>query len=176
MYKVGDLIIYGNTGVCKVSDITTLDFGGAKKKELYYVLSPLYDSSTIYIPTNNTKVFMRPIITKEEANELIDMIPTFNVDTNQDLSTNQLIEHYKKKIKTHDCEDLIKLCMTTYAKQKDAEEQNRKLGAIDTKFMKQAEKLLFGELAAALGIDIDKVPDYIQERIDIQEDNPFPTT
>lgn len=50
-------------------------------------------------------------------------------------------------------------------KKQAAEKQNRKLGAIDEKYMKRAEDLLFGELAAALGVDRDQVNEYVVEKI-----------
>ena len=165
VYKIGDLIIYGNNGVCRVEDITSIDHDEIDNENLYYVLMPLYNTCTIYAPTDSTKVFMRPIVTKKEAEKLIDMIPSMKAEIYHNSAMNQLTEHYKASFESHECEDLIELCMSIYAKKQDAEEQNKKLGAIDEKFMKRAEELLFGELATALGIDKEQVPDYIENRI-----------
>ena len=52
-----------------------------------------------------------------------------------------------------------------YAKRRWAQANNRKLGAIDERYMKRAEEMLFGELAAALEIPREKVQDYIAQRI-----------
>ena len=71
MFNVGDLIIYGGTGVCRVKDITHPDFGMPEDR-LYYILEPVYQAGTIYAPVDNGKVYMRPVISEEEANELID--------------------------------------------------------------------------------------------------------
>jgi CarD family transcriptional regulator len=51
--------------------------------------------------------------------------------------------------------------MSIYAKK-----QGGKFGAIDKKFMKQAENLLFGEFAAVLGIKPTDVPAYIESKIE----------
>ncbi|MGN0709116.1 MAG: CarD family transcriptional regulator, partial [Anaerovoracaceae bacterium] len=75
MFSIGDLIVYGGTGVCRVENITKPNFNEFDRDELYYVLQPLYQTGTIYAPVDNDKVFMRKVITKERANELIDMIP-----------------------------------------------------------------------------------------------------
>ena len=40
--------------------------------------------------------------------------------------------------------------MPIHAKRRQAESQNRRLGMVDERYLKQAEQLLFGELAAAL--------------------------
>jgi CarD family transcriptional regulator len=165
MYQVGDLILYGSTGVCKVADITTQELAGKDKKQLFYVLEPLYQNCTIFTPVNTTKIFMRPIISEDEAERLIDMIPTIRTEAYHNRDLNQLAEHYKVSLSKHDCSDLIELSMSIYAKKQFAEQQKRKFGVVDEKFMKRAEDLLFGELAAALNIPKDQVPEYIAERV-----------
>ncbi len=165
MYQVGDLIFYGNTGVCEVKGITTRDAGKANDKELYYVLEPVYQNCKIFIPVNTTEVFMRPVISKDEAKQLIDTIPTLQVETYEDYTSSQLTECYESLIKTHDCADLIELTMSIYTKKQLAEQKKHKFGAIDDKFMKRAEELLFGELAIALDIPKEKVPEYIAKRV-----------
>ena len=89
MYKVGDLILYGSTGVCRVDDITHDVPGREGQDQLYYVLTPLYQDFTIYVPTDTTKVFMRPIISRDEAEELIKGIPEMHVDAYSGLQYEQ---------------------------------------------------------------------------------------
>ncbi|GHU78781.1 hypothetical protein FACS1894191_0180 [Clostridia bacterium] len=171
MYSIGDLIVYGNTGVCRVSDITTRDVPGTDKNLLYYVLIPVYqDRCTIYAPTD-VKVFMRPVISKEEAEKLIDMIPSIKVSTYYSCVVRDIEEHYKKSIISHDISDLVELTISIYTKKLEMARQNRRFGAMDERFMKLAEELLFGELAVALGIAKGDVPDYIAERIGERKEN-----
>ena len=75
MYEVGQLVQYGSTGVCRITEIKTQAFPDAGER-LYYVLQPLYKSCVISIPVESDKVFLRPIISREEAEELIGLIPT----------------------------------------------------------------------------------------------------
>ncbi|MDD4716335.1 MAG: CarD family transcriptional regulator [Oscillospiraceae bacterium] len=165
MYKVGDLLFYGSTGTCRVVDITSRDPAGAEKPQKYYVLSPLYQNYTIYVPVNTTKIPMRPIISKEEAHRLIDLIPSIRVEIFHSRIINELTQHYKASLDTHECTDLLKLCMSIYAKKQAVEQQKRKFGAIDERFMNRAEDLLFGELAAALDIEREQVTGYITNRL-----------
>ena len=58
--------------------------------------------------------------------------------------------------------------MSIYAKKQDLEAHKRKVGALDQRFMKRAEDLLFGELAAALDIPREEVPGYIARRVEGQ--------
>ena len=80
MYEIDDLIMYGSTGVCKVSDITKPDFAGSDEDRLYYVLEPLYQSGVIYAPVDNEKVHMRPVISEDEAKNVLEIY--FDLDKN----------------------------------------------------------------------------------------------
>ena len=165
MYQIGDLILYGGTGVCKVLDITTQDAAEGQPEQRFYVLEPLYQNCTIFAPVHNAKVFMRPIISKDEAQQLIDTIPTLHVEAYHSRGTNELTMHYKGALNTHDCSTLLELTMSIYAKRRYLEQQKRKLGAVDERFMKRGEELLFGELSAALDIPRDKVAEYIARSV-----------
>ncbi len=165
MYKVGDLIFYENTGVCKVTNIAVSNFSGVDTDRLYYFLKPLYQESVIYTPVGNANVFMRPIISADEAEQLIDRIPSIRAEAYHSRVMSQLVGHYEASMKTHDPVELIKLTMSIYAKKQSLVQQNRKVGAIDEKFMKCAEELLFGEMSAALDIPKDEVQEYIAARV-----------
>lgn len=164
MYKPGDMIIYGSTGVCRVKEITTPDFEKDKSKQ-YYALEPVYQDGVIYTPVD-TKVFMRAVITKEAANALIDQIPAMQTEAYHNSVLRELEEHYNEYLKSHDCGDLLELGRSIYIKRKELLSQHRKFGAVDERFMKRAEDLLYGELAVALEIDKNQVEAYIAERVD----------
>ncbi|MEA4847541.1 MAG: CarD family transcriptional regulator [Clostridiaceae bacterium] len=163
MYRVGDLIIYGNYGVCRVEMITTLDILGVDKSKLYYTIRPLYHNEKIYAPTD-TNVFIRPIITKTEAQKLISHIPSINEGVCKDSSQRAVKDYYKELLQTHDCSDLLKLIKTVNTKNKAAMEQGKKPGQINERYIRIAVDLLDGELAVALGIPKESVKSYVEER------------
>lgn len=79
MYEIGSLLIYDTTGVCRVEDIGVPEgLPVSDKSKKYYRLTPVFGSGSIYIPVD-TKVFMRPVITREEAEDLIRLIKTVYV-------------------------------------------------------------------------------------------------
>ena len=160
MYKIGEKVIYGNTGVCVVTDITKVVSPGIDSERVYYVLKPVFDNGTIYAPTCDCAVPMRKIVTRKEAEALIDMIPTLTAKAFHGDAMRELEEHYKGKIRGCTCADLIELTMSIYAKR-----DGGKFGAIDKRFMKQAEALLFGEFSVVLGIAKDEVAEYIDSRV-----------
>ena len=77
-----------------------------------------------------------------------------------------LAQHYQTAVRSHSCQDLIELMMSIYAKQKQAESQNRRLGMVDERYMKQAERLLYGEFSIALNLPMEEVQPYIARRVD----------
>lgn len=162
MFKKGDMVVYESTGVCKISDIKALD-GNSEK--LYYCLEPLFDMGVIYSPVESKKVSLRPTVSKEEAEYMIDMIPSVEVEDYHFKSFQELTEHYKSIMKTHSCKNLIKLLMSIYKKRKIAIQNGKKMGQIDERFMKKAEDMLFGEFSVSLGMPRDEVEVYIKKRV-----------
>lgn len=165
MYQVGDWIYYGNIGACQVIEVGKKKIPGLKEERLYYTLQPLNSDCSISIPADSGKVFMRPVISKAEAEHLIGLIPTMTPKAYYNGALRQLSEHYEALLNSHDCQELIQMTMSIYEKKKEAALQKRKLGAVDEKFMKRAEDLLFGELSIALGIERNQVQNYIETKI-----------
>lgn len=165
MYQVGDLVFYGRTGVCKVIDITTRTDEGCHRQS-YYILEPLYQQNyTILAPVNITKVFIRPIISRSEAKELLELIPTIGTKAYYNGKSSQLCEYYETFLKTHECLDLMRLTISIYTKKRNADHEQRKFGSVDERYMKCGQELLFGELAAALDISKDKAAEYVAARL-----------
>jgi CarD family transcriptional regulator len=168
MYRVGDWIMYGNVGACRVVEITTVNSAWIGVDELCYVLEPLSQNYTISTPVSNRKVFTRPIISKLEAERLVDGIPAHQARAYYSDKVQELTHHYRAQLTTHDCSDLMELTMSLYAKKQRHGEDKGRFGSIDQTFMERAEDLLFGELSVALGIPRTDVPGYIASRADGQ--------
>lgn len=164
MYNIDDLVVYGVIGVCRVRDITHPSFD-EQAENLYYVLEPLYQSGLIYTPIDNDHVYIRPILSREEADSLIDQMASMDVEIIKSRSVQQLSKHYQDIINSHDILGLVKLKKSIDYKMQVALEKNRKLGDIDKRYIKKIEELLFGELAVALRIERENVQSYIDNRL-----------
>lgn len=160
MYSTGDLIIYSGEGVCRVERVGPLEMSGASKTKPYYTLQPLYREGKIFIPVDTT-IFMRPIISHEEADALIRRIPEIESEVYDNRNLRMLNEHYQALLQTHDCEDMLQLIKAVYTKQQENLAHGKKPGLVDERYMKRAEEILYGELAVALDIPRDSVLDYI---------------
>lgn len=118
MFQKGEYVIYGNNGICCVEEIgipvgTPMGRSGRE----YYTLTPVFGAGIIYAPVD-TKVFMRPILTKEQAEHLIRQIPSIQEEDFEGQDVRVLSEKYKGCLDTHQCEDLVKLIKTVYMKEK----------------------------------------------------------
>ena len=165
MFRKGDLIIYHNEGVCRVDEIAPFkELTDSDSDRMYYKLSPIYGKGSIFIPVD-TKLFMRPVISKEEAENLIIKIPNIKSDTFDTTNLKQLTEYYQSSFVSHECEDLLQLIKTVYVKTQKQIMSGKKPGQTDQRYMKRAEELLHGELAIALGIPYEKVTEYIEGKL-----------
>ncbi len=162
-FAIGDLVVYGETGVCRVDDVVEKEFVDGVVK--CYKLCPLYQSCMIFTPVENGNVFMRPIVTRDEVDALIDSIRGTEPEIFEVGAPRELSDRYDKIIKQHDCGALIELTRSIYAKRALMQSRKKKLSAVDERYMKKAEDLLFGELAAALGIDKYSVGEYLESKV-----------
>lgn len=157
-------MVYGATGVCRVEEITRLS--GADRKRLYYLLKPLWQDGVIYAPVDSEKVPMRQVISRAEAEALIDQMPDIQAAVCRGGTVQALAQQYQSAVRDGGHQALIEMMKSIYIKRNQAEAKNRRLGMIDERYMKQAERLLYGELATALEIPYDEVEGYIAGRIE----------
>lgn len=142
--------MYGKTGVCTVEEISERSLGGVTRT--YYTLRPLYrENNTIYAPTDNEKLFMRPIITRAEAEALIARVPEIRTAALEAPEPDVQCE-------AHSCEELLAAAVRIYEKKREARRLKRKLDFTYEKQLTTAEEMLFGELAAVLEIRPEEVP------------------
>lgn len=162
MFRPGEVIIYSGHGVCRVKEVGHPSIRGANPDKLYYKLAPVYGVGDIYIPVDS-RIFMRPIMTKEEAEDLIGRLPEIKEESYVIINRNtaQARNFYESILETHDCAMLFGLLKGFHAKAKSG----KKLGLVDTSYMKRAEELLYGELAAALDIPLAEAADHIKRAI-----------
>ncbi len=164
VFQKGERVVCGSKGVCVVEEITTLDIAGVDRKREYYILKPLYlSSSTVYVPVDAPKDSLRRVMSREEAEELIakmiHRIPEIPLIT---IANDKLLEQeYKNCLKTSSCQDLIRIIKTIYLRKRARKEAGRKETAVDARYFRIAEDHLYGELAVALDMSRENVESYI---------------
>lgn len=165
MYQVGQRIVYGAVGVCEIEAIGPLEMQGTKKGVDYYTMAPVYQVGKIFAPVD-TAVYTRPVLTREQALELIRQIPSVEEKIYENSNPRLLNEHYQTYLKSGDCRDLVRLIRAIYKKARQAEQKGRHLGQVDERSRKRAEEMLHNELACALDIRPEEVPGFIARTLE----------
>ncbi len=160
MFSIGDYVVCGNKGVCKVDQITTLDITGVDKTEEYYILKPVYSSaSTVYVPVSLAEESVRPVLSHKEASELVGEIPAIPEIT---IANEKLLEQqYKGCIRSNDARELVSLLKTLYNRKQQRIAAGRKETALDAKYFRMAGDFFYGELAISLDIPREEVESFI---------------
>lgn len=167
MFQKGELIIYGNKGVCEVTDISKVTISGASRDKLYYVLRPAQDKEgRIFTPVDGQKTEMRRILNRKEAEELIDSIPAIGHLWVADERQREL--NYKQAVNSCDCREWIRIIKTLWLRNQQRLSQGKKITAMDRKYFKIAEDNLYGELSESLGIPKEKMEEYISGKVGMQ--------
>lgn len=161
MYSVDDLVVYGGEGVCRVEKIAPLDMRGVEKSKLYYTLSPLYGTGHVMTPVD-TAVLMRPVMSRQDAEELVQQLPQLPEERPERPGMRALREHYQAIVASYDCRRMASLIKTVKHKRRWALAHGRKLSQMDERYFHRAWEQLFGELAAALQLPREQAEQYAE--------------
>ena len=164
MFEIGDHVVCGNNGICRVKDITTLNISGIDKSRKYYLLKPVFlSASTVYIPVDTADQTMRKAVSKEEAITFIHSIPGIPLIP---LAGEKTLEKtYKEYMHQNSCEAWLMLIKTIYLRKETRISKGCKVTALDSRYFKLAEDFLYGELAVALDKPRNEIRDFIVETI-----------
>ena len=166
MFEAGQLILYGITGVCRVEAVgppkgdSRLD-----SSKTYYTLVPLYEPGVIYLPVDS-KAFMRPVMSREEALELIRRIPLVEAKPFYSRDQRLMTEHYCSLFQSHDCEALIQLIKAVHQKGQQLSQNGKKTWLVEQPDLGRVVALLPGELAGVLGVPLGDVECFIQAELE----------
>lgn len=164
MFEIGEYIVYGNTGVCRVVEVTKMAVPGTKDDRLYYTLEPVYDKGCrLFTPVDNQKVIMRPVLTRQEADELIGQIKEIDVLWVKDEKNREQI--YKETIRTCSCVEWVRMIKTLYIRRQSRLAAGKKVTSSDARYLHLAEESLYGELSVVMGIPKDEMEEYIAKRV-----------
>lgn len=164
MFEVGDYVVHGNSGVCKVEAVQTMDGIGADKKRMYYTLIPLYAvGSKLFVPVDGKKVITRAVITKAEVEKLLE--EWHDIETLWVENDKKREDIYKEALRSCDCRQWVKLIKTSYERNQDRIRNGKKATTSDERYLHMAEENLFGEMAIPLQMSKGEAEEYFIAQI-----------
>ena len=121
------------------------------------------EESTIYCPVDNEKAPIRKLLTAEQIQELIRIMP----DTEMKWIENdqRRRERFDEILKRGDHEELVKLIKVLYLNREEKERTGKKFHIADEKAMKESESMLYSEFAHVLKIQPDEVVPFIMGQL-----------
>ena len=164
MFSVGDAVVYGVQGVCRIREMCTKKFG--REEQEYFVLCPIFDEkSVIYVPADKPALLsqMRAVLTREELRQLLDSAAQDETIWIEDDSHRR--NYCAEVIKSGDRQALLKLVSMLYLHSEELRGQKKHFHIADERSLKQAKKLLHDEFAFVLGITPEDVPEYIARHV-----------
>lgn len=163
MFSVGEYIVYGTNGICRVEDVCASPYDAADTRT-YYLLVPLHNpmSSTIYTPVDNMRVPMRRLMTKGEIEALIarmDEIELLEVPVEK-----QRREIYRATITELDPSGYISVIKTVERRREELTAAHKHFPVSDLEYGRLAKHLLYSEMAHVLEMEERLVEAYIEQR------------
>ena len=164
MFGVGEYIIYGINGICRVAEVGPSPYD-KEDKRTFYLLIPVNNpmSSTIYTPIDNERVPMRRLMTREEIDALIAAMP--EIETLSVPVEKQRREIYRSVIGGLDPQGYVKVIKTVRRRRAELTAAHKHFPVTDLEYGRLAKHLLCSECAHVLGISEEDVDRYITDRI-----------
>lgn len=160
MNKVNDYVVY-KKDVCKVKEIRENKLNGSS----YYVLVPVFDESLIIdVPVDNKMGYLRDLLSKKQADNLIDNI--VNIEPLENIDSKYIENTYKELFHNGTHEDLIKIIKTTYLRNEDRLKNKKKISEKDSDYFNQAEKYLYNELSIVYNMSFEEIKEYIIHKVE----------
>ncbi len=164
MHSVGEVVVYGVQGVCRIHELCRRKFDRVEKE--YFLLRPIFDTrSVIYVPTDKPELVdqMRPVLTREEVDDLITTLSGSAYDWLEDDDDRK--DFCAEVIRSGDRGALMQLISMLYSRNEALKGQKKHFHIADERSLKRAEKLLHEEFAYVLDLTPDEIPAYISARI-----------
>lgn len=164
MFKKGDFVVYGSTGVCEVLDVTTMDLEGIPDDKLYYILKPYQrEGSEIFAPVDNQRKVIRAIIPADQAKALLDKLP--KLEEFQISSEKFREDSYKKCIRECCCEEMMKMMKTLHHKKMHRLAKGKHFPSTDERYLRIVEENLLEELAFSLKTKKENISKYVYDHM-----------
>ena len=165
MYEIGQQVLYGIHGVCRIISVESMRFG--KERAKYYVLEPATQpGARFYVPVANEAAVakLRPLLTREQLLELLHHEGVRNAPLVANESERKL--RCREIITSGDRESLVAMIGALYRHKNEQLAAGRKFHQSDENFLADAQKLLNAEFAEVFGLDPKDVPAFILKELE----------
>ena len=164
MYQVGECVVYGIHGVCRV--VAREQRRVDRKCVTYLALEPVSkDGSRFLVPAHNAAAMakLRRIYNRAQFEDLLRPDRHFAADWIAD--DNRRKQLYRDLISGGDREALIGMICCIYRHRQAQFAAGKKIHQCDDNFLRDAERLIAGELGAVMEMDQPEALNYLREKL-----------
>ena len=164
MYQSGQVLVYGPHGACRVLELQHQQQGG--KTVTYLVLEPLGQTGSRYmVPTYNQVAMakLRPLLTRRELEELPKNASAQQSEWVQDERQRKLL--YRELIGGTDRVRLLGIMISVMRYKEIQASNGRKCHICDENFLRDAERVLCGEIGAVLDLEPAAARAWLYEKL-----------
>lgn len=162
VFTKNDILVYDNYGLCRMEGIRNTNFLSGMPKQDYYILVPLANSaSTYYVPVKNEKAVskLRHPLSEAQIKNMLTESRDINISwiENRQLRSEAFSHILNKGV----CPELVALISCFHFRAEALSSRGKSISTTDEILFNSARELLFEEISYVLGIEKDKVEEYI---------------
>ena len=150
MYRVGETVLYGRSGVCRIVARGTLDFCTSGQE--YYVLRPITSESTVYVPVDSERLLGR-------MHRLLDRAALTALLSSREIKAGEWIENETQRknaseqvVDSGDRAAILRLLRTLTARRDELIARGRHLWQSDERLLRDVERVLVDEISCVLEV------------------------
>ena len=162
--ETGSLIYYAGSGVCRIAGTTEMKNPDGPRT--YYVLSLVFKpDSTLYVPCDNEMLTARmvPLLNEKEIAAALKKAAGTEPEWERDYRRRS--EAFRRTLLTTDRVELLLLIKSVYRHRRDLAEGGKALHTTDDYFLRDAENLVYPEIAQVRGQSYDEAAEDVRRAI-----------
>jgi len=164
-YRIGDKAIDKTGAIFEVEKMEEQDFGGGTS--VFLVMKPFFSNDyskdyRMYVPLGNADKILRPVMTKEQALDLIDQMA--GLTGFPEVPPRERKVQFQNIISTGDRKEIYRVIKSLIEYRNKRKQNNKPFSDFDTKLLKNLETMIQNEISVALGISPSFVADFVKQR------------
>jgi len=165
MFKIGQIVVTKNSGVCQIVSEEEINFGVGNKK--YFILKPYFlndDKGTkIFIPYDNAELNIRNLLNKNEVLDLINSIPQIEKIWITDPKMRRI--KFEEIYKSGDLKKIFQIVKSLYIQNEELKENKKTLSMLDREFFIKLQNDIYQEFAVILDKNISEIENFVLSKM-----------
>lgn len=163
-FQKDEYVFYESGGICKILDVQVAPLDGMPADREYYVMRSIHDKSgMIYVPRDNTSIYMRALLNAEGAEALLATLAQIEpiIEPNGKLLRTKYLEAMQK----HEPSEWVRIIKTAYHRKNEFPDRIQRLSEGERDLVARAKSFLYTELALALDVPDKEMAERMEDAL-----------